>query len=311
MKNNLPVAPRAPTSFSLDERELASRRAYFEIEDSDLEQLKQLEPFAQRHMDEVVEDFYRLILGQAESRRFFSDEASIRRVKRMQREYFVRLFSGRCDRDYVEERLRVGAAHEAIGMQPQWYIGAYRHYLAILHEKIAADFPDKAEASAHYGRLLKLVMFDMSLAIDAYIAANLETIGRHQAALRELSTPVAKVHDEVLLLPLIGAMDSQRAQQVMDTVLLRIVEEQARVMIIDIAGVPTVDARVADLLLKTTAALRLVGARVILTGISPQVARTIVEIGVDISALPTLAHLQEGIALALEMVGKQITERAR
>src|SRR5690606_34898318 len=142
-------------------------------------------------------------------------------------------------------------------------------------------------------------------------AANLETIGRHQAALRELSTPVAKVYEQILLLPLIGAMDSQRAQQVMDTVLLRIVEEQARVMIIDIAGVPTVDARVADLLLKTTAALRLVGARVILTGISPQVARTIVEIGVDISALPTLAHLQEGIALALEMVGKQITERAR
>lgn len=311
MRRDLPPAESVRSGFALDSRELATRRAYYEIEDSDLEQLKLLEPFAQRHMDEVVEDFYRLLLGHAGSRGFFADEAAIHRVKRLQREYFMQLFAGRCDLAYVEERQRVGAAHEAIGMQPSWYIGAYRHYLAILHDKIFADFADPAEASSHYARLLKLVMFDMSLAIDTYIAANLETIGRHQAAIRELSTPVAKVYEQVLLLPLIGVMDGQRAQQVMDTALARVVEEKARVMIIDIAGVPAVDAAVADLLVKTTAALRLVGARVILTGISPQVARTIVEIGVDISALPTLAHLQEGIALALEMIGKHIAERAR
>ncbi|WAS90769.1 protoglobin domain-containing protein [Nannocystis punicea] len=309
MRRDLPPAQALRARVDLDERELATRRAYFELEDADLEQLAHLESFAQKHMDEVVEEFYRLLLGHGASRGFFPDEAAIARVKRLQREYFMQLFSGRCDLAYVEDRLRVGAGHEAIGMQPRWYIGAYRHYLSILHDKIFADFPDPAEASAVYAPLLKLVMFDMSLAIDAYIAANLETIGRHQAALRELSTPIAKVHDRVLLLPLIGAIDAQRAQQVMDIVLLRLVEEHASVLIIDIAGVAAVDTSVAAHLVKTIAAMRLVGARAILTGISPQVARTLTEFGVDLGPVPTLAHLQEGIELALEMVGKQITER--
>ncbi|MBZ5710592.1 protoglobin domain-containing protein [Nannocystis pusilla] len=309
MKRDLPPAQALRAGIEFDERELATRRAYFEIEDSGLERLRRLEPFAQKHMDDVVEDFYRLILGHPASRSYFPDDATIRRVKRLQRDYFLQLFAGRCDLSYVEDRLRVGAAHEAIGMPPRWYIGAYRHYLSVLHARLLGEFADPAEASAIYADLLKLVMFDMSLAIDAYIAANLETIGRHQAALRELSTPVAKVHDRVLLLPLIGGIDTQRAQQIMDTVLLRVVEEQAMVMILDIAGVPAVDTRVADHLLKTTAAMRLVGAQTILTGISPHVARTFTELGVDIGAIPTLAHLQEGIELALELVGKQITAR--
>ncbi len=293
-----------------DERELATRRSYYELEDEDLARLARLRPFAEKHMDDVVEDFYALLLRHAESRRFFPDESTIRRVKRMQREYFLELFDGRCDLGYVENRLRVGAVHEQIGMAPRWYIGAYRHYLAILQRKIDQDFTDHAEARLNYASMAKLVMFDVSLAIDSYIAANLETLGRHQQAIRELSTPVIKVHDHVLLLPLVGAIDSQRAQQIMEAVLVRVIAEKAKAMIIDIAGVPVVDTQVADHLLKTTAAVRLVGAKTILTGISAQVARTIIQLGVDISAMHTVAQLSEGIELALEFVGKRITQEA-
>jgi rsbT co-antagonist protein RsbR len=157
--------------------------------------------------------------------------------------------------------------------------------------------------------LQRLVFFDMSLAIDTYIAANIETLQRHQAALRELSTPVIRVHDRVLLLPLVGAIDSVRAQQIMDTVLLRIVEEKAKCIIIDIAGVSVVDTKVADNLLKTTAAVRLLGAHTIVTGISAQVARTIVQLGVDVSTMHTRSRLQDGIELALDMVGKTIRNK--
>jgi rsbT co-antagonist protein RsbR len=150
----------------------------------------------------------------------------------------------------------------------------------------------------------------MAIAIDAYIDANLQTLGRHQAAIRELSTPVIRVHDHVLLLPLIGTIDSQRAQQVMEAVLTRVVEEQAQAIIIDIAGVPVVDTRVADHLLKTAAAVRLLGARTILTGISAQVARTIVQLGVDITGMHTLSRLADGIEFALNLVGKSITPKA-
>ncbi len=114
------------------------------------------------------------------------------------------------------------------------------------------------------------------------------------------------MHDRILLLPLVGTIDSHRANQVMDSVLLKVSEAQAKVIIIDIAGVPVVDTKVADSLVKTTAAVRLLGAETILTGITAQVARTIVQLGVDISTMHTLSRLAEGIELALSRVGKSI-----
>src|SRR4029453_3997122 len=156
-------------------------------------------------------------------------------------------------------------------------------------------------AQAPYRSGAKLVSFDMALAIDTYIAANLDTVARHQAAIRELSTPVIRVYNRVLLLPLVGTVDSHRAHQIMETLLTRVVDEQARVVIVDIAGVPVVDTRVADHLLKTTEAVRLVGAGPIITGISAQVARTIVQLGVDISAIHTRAPLEDGIERGLSL----------
>ena len=291
-----------------DDRELRSLRDFFEIGDDDLARLAAARPIAERHIDEIVEDFYKLLLSHLETRRLFSDEGVVRRVKRLQRAYFLGLFEGRCDVAYVTDRLRVGAAHERIGMAPKWYIGAYRKYLSLIHARLRSDFAVEDEARAVFESVQKLVALDMAIAVEAYIEANLETLGRHQAAIRELSTPVIKVHEQVLMLPLVGAIDSQRAQQVMETVLVRVTDVKARVIIIDIAGVPVVDTRVADHLLKTTAAVRLLGAKTILTGISAQVARTIVQLGVDISAMQTRSSLSEGIELALAMVGRTITE---
>ena len=293
----------------LDEVEVQKRRAFFHVTDEDLARLKELRPLAEKHTDGVVEDFYRLLLGHAETRRFFADDATLRRVKRAQRDYFLGLFEGRCDMAYVTDRLRVGAAHERIGMEPKWYVGAYRRYLELLFERISSDMPDRERAGLAYLSLQRLVFFDIALAIDTYIAANLETIGRHQAAIRELSTPVIQVADRVLLLPIVGAVDSLRAQQVMESVLHRVIEDQAKVIILDIAGVPVVDTKVADNLVKTTAAVRLLGAQTVLTGISAQVARTIVQLGVDISTMHTMSSLAEGIELALSLVGKIITAR--
>ena len=291
-----------------DEAELASRRAFFKVGDEDLKRLADLRAFAEQHSDAVIDAFYEMLLGHAETKRFFPDEAAVRRVKRLQRDYFLGLFSGRCDLEYVQDRLRVGAAHERIGLSPKWYLGAYRQYLALLRTKLLADFDaERAELCAQ--SLERLVFFDMSIAIDTYIAANVETIGRHQHAIRELSTPVIRVHDRILLMPLVGTVDSLRASQIMETLLVRVVDEKARYVIIDIAGVPVVDTKVADSLVKTTSAVRLLGAETILTGISPLIARTIVQLGVEIVNMHTRARLQEGIELALELAGKVIVDR--
>jgi rsbT co-antagonist protein RsbR len=225
----------------------------------------------------------------------------------MQNAYFLHLFSGVYDLNYVRDRLRVGAAHERIGMPPKLYLGAYRRYLALIHEKLRDHFKGKdAEAAKAIEAIRKIIFFDMALAFDTYIAAYLETMTRHQAAIRELSTPVIKVHDRILLLPIIGTVDTQRANQIMETVLVQVVEQQARVMIMDIAGVPVVDTRVADHILQTTAAVQLLGAQPILTGISAAVARTVIQLGVEITRVETRAKLSEGIELALSVIGKQI-----
>ncbi|PYS32774.1 MAG: transcriptional regulator [Acidobacteria bacterium] len=291
----------------LDEGELKRRLAFFELSDDDFQRLATLKSFAERWTHEITDGLYELIMAQPESRAFFPDQATLARVKKLQNTYFLGLFTGNYDLNYVRDRLRVGAAHERIGMPPKLYLGAYRRYLALIHSRLLEYFKgNAAEAAKALESIRKIIFFDMALAIDTYIAAYLETMTRHQAAIRELSTPVIKVHDRILLLPIVGTVDTQRAQQIMETVLVQVVDQQARVMILDIAGVPVVDTRVADHILKTTAAVQLLGAQSILTGISASVARTVIQLGVEITRVHTRSKLSEGIELALSIVGKKI-----
>lgn len=292
---------------NLDEAELQSRRDFFEITADDLKRLASLRAFAEKHTDDIIEDLYQLILSHPEAKKLFTEHATLVRVKRAQRDYFLGLFSGRCDRAYAEDRLRIGIAHERVGVPPKWYLGAYARYLRSITNRISAEFEDHADARAAYQSIEKLVAFDMALAMDTYIAAQLDALARHQAAIRELSTPVIRLYPGVLLLPLIGTIDTHRADQLLEAVLMKVVDEQAHVIIIDIAGVPVVDTKVADHLLKTTEAVRLLGAQTILSGISPTIAKTIVNLGMNISAMHTRNKLAAALELAFEIVGKRVT----
>jgi rsbT co-antagonist protein RsbR len=137
-----------------------------------------------------------------------------------------------------------------------------------------------------------------------------EIINRQQRELLELSTPVVKLWDGILALPLIGTLDSERTQIVMENLLQQIVETEADIAIIDITGVPTVDTLVAQHLLKTVAAGRLMGADCIISGIRPQIAATIVHLGVDLSAVSTKASLADAFAMALSRLGMRVQSAA-
>ena len=134
-----------------------------------------------------------------------------------------------------------------------------------------------------------------------------EVIYRQQEELMELSTPVVKLWDGILALPIIGTLDSNRTQGVMESLLQKIVETGAEVTIIDITGVPTVDTLTAQHLLKTVTAARLMGADCIISGIRPQIAQTIVYLGVDLADVITKATLADAFALALKRIGASIT----
>ncbi|MDQ3283455.1 MAG: STAS domain-containing protein [Acidobacteriota bacterium] len=144
---------------------------------------------------------------------------------------------------------------------------------------------------------------------ETYQRGREEIIARQQQELLELSTPVVQLWEGVLALPLIGTLDSARTQVVMESLLQAIVEKGSAIAIIDITGVPVVDTLVAQHLLKTVAAARLMGADCIISGIRPQIAQTIVHLGVEINDVITKATLADAFAIALRRIGLQITRK--
>ncbi len=162
-------------------------------------------------------------------------------------------------------------------------------------------------------RLIDEVLL-VSKAIDAFalytnqvfIAEREEVIERQREEMIELSTPVVELWDKVLTLPLIGTLDSLRAQEVMESLLEAIVQYQAEVVIVDITGVKTVDTQVAQHLLRTAAAVRLMGANCIISGISPKIAQTMVQLGVDVGEVQTKSSIRSALTEALTAVGVAI-----
>ena len=141
---------------------------------------------------------------------------------------------------------------------------------------------------------------------DAYARAREELITRQQQDMLELSTPVVKLWEGVLALPMIGTLDSSRTQVVMESLLERIVETGSDVAILDITGVPTVDTLTAQHLLKTVTAARLMGAECIISGIRPQIAQTMVHLGVELEEVATKATLADAFAVALRRTNRRV-----
>ena len=144
------------------------------------------------------------------------------------------------------------------------------------------------------------------LTSDAYLVTREEIIARQQHEVLELSTPVVKLWDGILALPVIGTLDSARTQVVMENLLQTVVATNSKFAIIDITGVPTVDTLVAQHLLKTITAARLMGAECIISGIRPQIAQTIVHLGINLEEVITKAKLSDAFALALHRSGKGV-----
>ncbi|OQR28344.1 polyvinylalcohol dehydrogenase [Pseudomonas sp. Bc-h] len=166
--------------------------------------------------------------------------------------------------------------------------------------------------------LLAEQLWEISQTLDALGMHTIRTfqksreavIKRQQEELLELSTPVVKLWDGVLALPMIGTLDSQRTQVVMESLLQRIVDTGSEIAIIDITGVPTVDTLVAQHLLKTVTAIRLMGADCIISGVRPQIAQTIVHLGLDLQGVVTKANLADALAMALRRLGVTVTKAA-
>lgn len=272
---------------------------WFDISPEDRARASDLSDISEDVADDIIEAFYGHLLAHEDAARHFTDDDDIARVKQGQRRYFRELVAAELDEAYVEDRRRIGQIHERIGVTPTLYIGAYAFYLHKLgHVVLERMADDPAKAFGLVLSLIKLAHFDMALALETYVDAREETIRSRERELSELPTPVLQLRDGLLLIPVVGTLDSFRARSLTVQLLEGIRDHRAVAVVLDITGVSSVDSAVANHLIQTMSAARLMGATSILTGLSSEVAQALVKVGVTAENLNTAGDLQQGIKLA-------------
>jgi len=208
-------------------------------------------------------------------------------------------------RSVLETLSRARAAKgSSAGETSQFVQSLKKPLFARLQQRLVKE-PDRL-VSAVWG-VSELVDRMAQFTMSTFQRSREDVIARQQQELLELSTPVVKLWDGVLAVPMIGTLDSSRTQLVMESLLQRIVDTGSELAIIDITGVPTVDTLVAQHLLKTVTAIRLMGADCIISGVRPQIAQTIVHLGIDLAGITTKASLADALALALKKAGYTVT----
>lgn len=234
----------------------------FEISEADLALVRAAAPQLQQELDAHVDHFYDWMSRHKEYKIFFaSNQPRLERVKRMQRLHWISMFEARLDDAWFASRRHVGAVHAHIDLPNDIYFAAISFSGKSLIDRVTAKDSGYSRPAETASALLKLVFLDAYVVINEISRIQAEKLSASAHALMEMSTPVTPIWEGILLLPLIGFLDSSRTQEVMNKTLNRIAETRAKVFVLDISGVGAIDTAVANQLLKITKATQLMGAR--------------------------------------------------
>src|SRR5262245_44238345 len=267
----------------------------------------QLAPLLRAHESEILADWIALQLKSIATRRDLINEHELQRQSKEFLNGFIKAIGDRgadiSGPEYTPLRELLGVVSRTRAQQG-FSPGETATFIFSLKQPVF----NLLQQHVHDAQTLAAEIWSATVALDAlglftteaYQKTREEVIVRQQQEMLELSTPVVTLWAGVLALPLIGTLDSARTQVVMENLLQRIVDTGASIAILDITGVPTVDTLVAQHLLKTVAAARLMGADCIISGIRPQIAQTIVHLGVDLNSVVTKATLADAFAVALK-----------
>jgi rsbT co-antagonist protein RsbR len=294
--------------WSITEEDLARRKAYVGLESSDIASVVGLKDVVTRRAEEFVDGFFAHIAANGGAIALMRRPEVLDEAKRLKCEHLIAMVEGNYDRNYAEQRIRLAVLYSRYGLETAIFLGAFHQLMQSIGSALITQAGrDPADAFARFMSLKKLAFFDIGIMTDTLIAERERTITLQQEAIRELSTPVLQLRDRLLILPIIGMIDTDRAKQLTDSLLRAIRANRAKVVVMDITGVAAVDSKVANHLIQTVAAARLMGTTVIVTGLSAEVAQALVALGVDLGKINTVGDLQGGLEEAERLVGYRVT----
>lgn len=287
------------------------RKRFVDLKPEDINHIAAIKSAVVGHVEEHAAAFFNYLSRFEEASALFRNSDLLREAKRLKQEHLQAMAAGEYGTAYIEQRVKLGALYGRLGIDARVFLGAFHQLLQSIDRRIVEMFPkDAPAASQHFISLSKVGFFDIGIIVDVLIAERERTIRVQEKAILELSTPALQIRDKLLMLPIIGLLDSMRAKQLTDGLLHSIRANRAKVVVMDITGVAAVDSKVANHLIQTVTAARLMGAQVIVTGLSAEVAQSLVALGVDLSKINTVGDLEGGIEQAERVLGYRVIKAA-
>lgn len=289
--------------FSLTESEVEARLELVGLGPVDRVLIAAAWPVVEPNIQGLTDAFFNYLGRFAEARRLLDSPALLEPLKRLKHDHLREMLGGNYQLGYANARTKMtvlyGAAHLTIPL----FLAAHTHMFERLGEVLLAGAQEVGEALAQLAALRKLAAFDLGLVFDGLIFQRIRIISALDEEVKSLLTPILQISEGLLLLPVIGSIDSQRARQLTESMLQGIRDNRARVVVMDLTGVTAVDSAVANHLLLSVAAARIMGATTLVTGLSAEFATTLAKLGVDLSGLRTLGDLQGGLEEAQKLLG--------
>jgi rsbT co-antagonist protein RsbR len=290
----------------LTAQNIEHRKRYVGLGPADLTRIATLEDLIHRDGEKFTTVFFDALSSLDEAKPLLNSREFLDRARRQELAHLFAMVDSEHGSEYVEQRVQLARLYSR-GLEPRVFLGAFHAMFKAVGEATMRQYVrDALEGFETYASLKKLVFFDIAITMDVLSFERERVIRQQQEAIRELSTPVLQIRERLLLLPIIGVVDTLRARLITESLLRAVSSSRARVVVMDVTGVATIDSKVANHLLQTVSAARLMGAIVIVSGLSSDVAQSLVALGIDVEKFNTVGDLQSGLVEAEHVLGYRI-----
>jgi rsbT co-antagonist protein RsbR len=296
-----------PDALGLTTQGLDRRKRYVGLDAADMARIASLRPLLEERVDVFLDGFFAHLGSLDEARGLVASPELADRARRLKREHLLGLVSGDYGLHDANQRVALARLYVRAGIESRVFLGAFHLLLHAIGTTVTRESGlQPAQAFEALGSLRKLAFLDIGLMVDVMVAERQRVILQQQEAIKELTTPVLRVRDRLLLLPIVGVIDTTRAQLITENLLRAIRANRAKVIVMDVTGVATIDSKVANHLIQTITAAQLMGATVVVTGLSSDVSQSLVALGVDLAKVNTVGDLQEGLEEAERILGLRV-----